>query len=1383
MISKSFKSLAKLKKSNKNRLHRWYAILPFLCILAFSIGFIPVVSTEPASSLDPAMTFETTVDSNFSKPGDVVAFTIAYANFMDVAAYNVTIFEWMPSGLILLSSNPFYDGVSDPETRFFRWSRGDVLSGQAGTITIRAMVENVPVSSELVHTAHLTYELDTGARVELISDVTITVTQAAGVDVYHDQIHSVAPHTDEWTEYNVTIENTGNGLDTFNIALRSVAYNPSSANHAWKIDFFNSTGYPQMIPVATVYDTNQENRTSWTDHGVVTDVTLASGELAWSILRVTEAAGTSGSGDAYLDVYLVATSMFDPTVSGLADELTIVKSVAGITLAPDYSRYANPGDAMVYRHIMINSGQTEVIDLNCTSLMGWDYTFCFDNGTVLEDTDGSGYVDVGQLPKNGLIYILINITVPYSTPAATQDIAEITATGVTSGNYDSVNDTTTVKSAPLLRVQKTLVSENPGYEGDFVAYQIRVENLGNTKLTQIPLDDAYETTSLNFSTADPVEDAHDETAGTIQWENLTALEPGQSVVVTVTFVATAGDAVVRQSANVIDAEDEFGNLVSATYVNRELQLIGSYTLTVTATPIEAIGGSISLTWIEHGTSRAGTFTTKKQVLCDQDTSVTISYPESPITKGDVRYVFSHCAPSATVLMDSDKTVTLNYRTEYTLAFEQIGDSEPVYVTIDGTQLSEALPQSIWISEGSSVAFSYPSPLTDIAGTTRYVLTSVSGNTTDTSIVVTAPTVVTGHYDAEYYLEVVTDPLGLDGPQHSGWYSEGAYANVAVETPTGGDSVTTRYRFDHWTGIGIDDEGSPATQILMDSPKVAVAHFVRQHKLTVISDQGSPDPAVGDHWYDEGDVITASVQSPAGESDGSRYRNTGWFGTGSVPSEGPSTQVVFDITAPSSIEWTWKTQYYLTVLTDPTDLDNPSGDGWYDEGTDAPISVHSPTGGDSISSRYRFQSWIGPDIVGKTAASTTILMDAPKTAKAVFIQQFHLTMSTNLGVVIPESGWYDVGSVVPIEATAPEIIEGEGYVWYGWTATGEGSYGGSDNPALVTITSAISETAHWKIAPVLTIDISNETIASGDVIVIQGTIVPSQAGVPILVTYTTPNGTEIEHTVYSRRKGSFDDILSLDQSYPYNLLVDEGEWMITARRLGDTNHENAHTSTTLRVKPRAVGQFHPILMAGAIIAVGLIAYIPPVKRVKNGKTWWRITFILSYAGLILGAVSLALNWVIVTGTLVTEAPYQVDISLHPFQDGLISITEDIQYIGARVPSLVHSDWQTVAGSAGPVLTLYLAAAGYVVALVGLHKPKTVRQRRLKAAILIIAGVLIATSVIHTFVFVQGQINTITGAGIGCGLGIYTTIVSSILVIFAGLCATREKHERSMESRKS
>ncbi|UCG60052.1 MAG: hypothetical protein JSU70_11125, partial [Phycisphaerales bacterium] len=73
-------------------------------------------------------------------------------------------------------------------------------------------------------------------RVEVTSSADVAVTQAAGVDVYPDQIHSVAPYTSAVTEYNITVKNTGNGADTFNISLASVAYNPSGASHEWTIE-------------------------------------------------------------------------------------------------------------------------------------------------------------------------------------------------------------------------------------------------------------------------------------------------------------------------------------------------------------------------------------------------------------------------------------------------------------------------------------------------------------------------------------------------------------------------------------------------------------------------------------------------------------------------------------------------------------------------------------------------------------------------------------------------------------------------------------------------------------------------------------------------------------------------------------------------------------------------------------------------------------------------------------------------------------------------------------------------------------------------------------------------------------------------------------------
>jgi len=2173
-----------------------YCLILFI-ILAFSVALLPQTSTKANSSPDPGMTLSKTVEVSSLKPGERANFTITYSNVMSETAYNVTVFEWMPSGLTFVSSKPFYDGVSTPETGFFRWSRGNVPPGGSGAVNVKAMVENVPVGTVITNTAHLSYELENGTRVELTSSVDISVLQAAGVDVYPDQIHSVPPSSWYQTEFNLTVTNTGNGLDTFNISLSSVAFNPTGSRHDWKIELYNSTGYPTN-PVATVYDESLDDPTSWTDHGVLTSVTLASGESTWFMIKVTEAPGTYGNAEAFLDVHLIATSQFDPSVSDLVDKITLVKFKVGITFGPDYTKYANPGETVVFRHIIVNSGETEVIDLSYTSSRGWSYSFWFDDGTPLEDTNGNGYVDVGLLPKEEYVYILVKVTVPYGTAAGVNDTAVITARGATSGNFDTATDITIVKSAPILSVEKRLVSGNPSYVGDAVTYRMNITNLGNTRLTKIPLDDAYETPSLNFSSAIPTEDEHDETAGTIHWEDLTALEPRQSILVTVNFLATGADDVVRESANVIDAEDEFGNLISATYVNTELRIIGLYTLTVTASPTEALGGSFSVSWTERGVLKDGTFTTPRDFTCDQDTTAEVSDPESPITKDGVRYVFTHYSPSATVTMDSDKTVTLNYRTEYSLTFQQTGSQESVCITVNGTLLTEALPKSFWVYKGSNTTFSYPSPITDAAGTTRYVLTGVTGNTTNTSVIVNAPTIVTGAYKTQYHLTVSNGGHGTASGE--GWYDSGVLATFSIDPTTvyegvgtryvftqwSGDSTSTnpsdtvlmdgpktvtanwktqylvsftqtgsvvapnvtyaadtdptetvpfniwvragstltfsydamvndgqptryvwvsvnqtspftvdspvtitaayktqhyltvghspvdsildghqtgqdyydaestatvtadlhvdivsgasRYTFDHWSGdasgsgttttvvmsgpktatatyktqyyitvtsegghdsptpsawvdagsdftasvtspteivpndeqwvctgfsidggayqagttytfvnvqaahtidfawkqqfwvvfqqtgvpggvtahvtvnsvqhalpysdwfdrdssinfayespvpgvagtryvltstsevspltveapttvtgnyktqyhvtfahtgldstatgtvvtvggssksygdlpygdwfdsgttytystivsssvqdkrfrlnsvtgpaspitnsgtvtgvyvpqykvtftqsgldntatgtvvtvagvsktyeelpfktdwldhgtslafeyssivassgsgkqfelfsvshtsplsvtapttvagtyktqgyitfdqsgvgsdftgtvvsidtveyagdalpvsfwwdkdsthdfafasplnvdgkryvwtstsglsslqsgsltvttsgivaasyktqyqvtftqsgVGIDftetvmsiddnqysvanlpaqfwwdknslhsfafqsplvvtqevkryvwnttsglstlqsdtsfqvtqsgsitgnykiqyyiavtsahdsptpsawvyagsdftasvtspadDDGmgtryrctgyrieegeleegtsytftnvqaahkivfewiaqryltvkispsdvpttisgeawydentlvpltapllvpvsegvrygfdqwtvdttaSPSNSMTveMDAPKTATAQYVKQFKLTIDNGgHGTTTPASG-NWYDAGKLITITMASDTtSNSTGTRYLFASWSGSGSGSYSGSANPCQVQMDGPITEVASWKTQYYLTVITDPADLDDPTGEGWYDEGTKAAISVDTPTGGDLVETRYRFHNWTGVGIADSAAASTTILMDAPKVAKAVFIQQFYLTMSTNLGDVTPDSGWYDVGSIVSIEATEPAVVQGKGYVWHGWTGTGERSYSGLDNPAAVTMNSAISETAHWKIDPILTITISNETIASGDRIIVSGTTLPVQSRVEVSVIYVLPNGTQIEHIVQTNDEGDFEDVLLLDQGYLYSLFRDAGDWEITANREGDFNHETAEASTTLEVGAPSVVQLHPALIAGLILAGALIAYAVIVKKVKNNKNaWWGATAILCGAGLIFGVASLALNWVFVSGAVTIEnMTYQVGVLLYPFTNGLVSITEGIRYLGAAMPSMVDPTWQNILGSTGPVLTLWLIPVGcLLLLLVGLYKPKNARQRNLKVAFLVFSGVLIVISVVHALIFVQGQVGTLEGAGTGYGAGVYMAIISGTLTILSGLFAS-------------
>ncbi len=1426
------------------------SVLFVLLIFAFSVALKPAASGET----DGGVAFEKTVDSQSAKPGERVNFTLLYVNNLGETAYNVTVYDWMPSELTFAGSRPFYDGASDREIGFYRWSRGTVPQGGNGTIVVSALINEVPLGTEIENTAYLAYELGNGTKVEVASSVTVTVTQAAGVDVFPDQIHSVASSSGAQTEYNITLKNTGNALDTFDVMLRSVAYNPSGSTHDWTIELLNSTGYFANSPVATVYDDNSNNRTSWTDHGAVARSTLGMGESTWFMLRVSEAGGTSGSGDAFLDVQFIATSLFDPSVSDATDETTVVKSVTGITFAPDCSKEADPGDTVTFNHIIVNSGQSDIIDLSYVSSLGWSYAFFYANGTLLVDSDGSGYVDVGLVPKGQYVYVLVMAAVPYSTPAGTIDFAVITAKGVAIGNSDTVNDTTTVRSAPMLAVSKRLVSENPGYKGDVVTYEVHIVNVGNTRLIKIPFDDTFETAYLDFSSAQPVEDSYDELAGNIHWESLGALEPNQSFTVTINFVATAGAEAVKESSNVIDAEDEFGNLISATCMNTDLRLVGVYNLTVTASPVEAIGGTFSIIWTNHGSPRDAAFATPKTIACDEGTVVTISHPESPIDHGDTRYVFVDCLPSASLSMDSDKIVTLNYRTEYVLTFGQAGSSESVYITVDGTQLSDALPQSFWIEKGSIVIFSYPSIITDPVGTTRYVLIGVSGNGTATSVTVNAPTIVAGLYKTQYYLSVTTDPTGLDDPKYSGWYDDGTYAQLHVEALTGGDGITTRFRFDHWSGMGINNAFDASTQILVDAPKTATAEFVkqfrfvvvsehgtpeppvdeywydsgvsvtasvtspadesggtryrvsgwigsgdvpvsgstttvsfaisqpssitwtwiRQYKLTVASGHGSPSPSVGDHWYDEGVVITASVVSPTDESSGMRFRCLGWFGTGSVVDRGYDESALFTMTAPSSVEWIWTRQYYLTISTDPMGLDEPTGEGWYDEGANAPISVAPLTGGDGVTTRYRFDMWTGAGVVQAAEASTTITVDSPKSAQAVFVKQFYLTMSTNFGDVTPKSGWYDAGSTISIEAFAPTVIEGKGYVWHGWTGTGHGAYSGASNPAEVVISDVTAETAVWKIDPVITLAISNETIANGDRIIVYGKTSPAQPGLAITVLYDSPSGSTFEHTVYTNVDGEFTDTLFLGQHDLYPLLVENGEWDVAVLRLHDDAHENAQASTTLSVESQSIVQFPPILLLGTTLIAGVIAFVPPAKKKKNGNGWRRVAVVLSIAGLILAAVSLLLSWVVVAGTVASNGVvYRVGIQLYPLSQGAVSISDGIRYVGPQAPSMVQM-------SSEPVLSLYLIPVACVAALIGLYKPKSVRQKNLKTVILAVAGVLIAASVIHTYLFVQIYANAIEGAGIGYGAGAYVAVISCGLTLVSALFASRENNNSFVEA---
>jgi hypothetical protein len=115
--------------------------------------------------------------------------------------------------------------------------------------------------------------------------------------------------------------------------------------------------------------------------------------------------------------------------------------------------------------------------------------------------------------------------------------------------------------------------------------------------------------------------------------------------------------------------------------------------------------------------------------------------------------------------------------------------------------------------------------------------------------------------------------------------------------------------------------------------------------------------------------------------------------------------------------------------------------------EAPASVTGTAG-----SQWRFREWSdGDDIAHRMWAARD-----PYTWIAGYDLQHYLTVGAETGgSASPESGWHGAGDGVTVTAL-PDL----GYVFDRWEGTGEGSYSGLANPAVVSMSGPVSEVAHF-----------------------------------------------------------------------------------------------------------------------------------------------------------------------------------------------------------------------------------------------------------------------------------------------------------------------------------
>ena len=118
------------------------------------------------------------------------------------------------------------------------------------------------------------------------------------------------------------------------------------------------------------------------------------------------------------------------------------------------------------------------------------------------------------------------------------------------------------------------------------------------------------------------------------------------------------------------------------------------------------------------------------------------------------------------------------------------------------------------------------------------------------------------------------------------------------------------------------------------------------------------------------------------------------------------------------------------------------------GSSHTIATTSPQSG-GAGKQYVWTSWTGGGSISHTVAPTT-----NKTYTANFNTQYFLTMTHGTGgTVSPTSGWRNSGAAISITA-----MPATGYSFTNWTGSGTGSFSGTNNPASITMSGPITETA-------------------------------------------------------------------------------------------------------------------------------------------------------------------------------------------------------------------------------------------------------------------------------------------------------------------------------------
>ena len=322
---------------------------------------------------------------------------------------------------------------------------------------------------------------------------------------------------------------------------------------------------------------------------------------------------------------------------------------------------------------------------------------------------------------------------------------------------------------------------------------------------------------------------------------------------------------------------------------------------------------------------------------------------------------------------------------FLVIFEGAGlslDAQGIILTINGSAKSvKNLPCSLFVEEGSVLIYTYEENVLSAVLGKRFKLREVIGP--PSPVTVRSNITIVGQYVTQYYL-LVSSIYGSPTPK-SGWFDAGAIVNASVVSPWPGPEGT-RHVCLGWIGTGsVPLSGSECTvTFIIHQPSSIVWLWKTQYYLTVISPYGVVG---GGGWYDAN--VTAYAFLDVGVFDhGNETRRVFvyWSGDASGVNYARSSPILMD--GPKVAVANWKTQYLLTVATNPAGLSpqpsrsplgeaGPAGGWWYDAHVNVSLLAPPVRG-------YDFSHW---EVDGRSLEvgqyALTVFMDGPHVAVAYY----------------------------------------------------------------------------------------------------------------------------------------------------------------------------------------------------------------------------------------------------------------------------------------------------------------------------------------------------------------------------------------------------------------